>query len=426
MNIVLRPLSACWILLAALACPAAFAEGQDAKPEASPLRINGFGTFGFTSTFAPEGWFFRRDAAQYPEPKVTTLETDSRLGLQAHYEVNPQLELASQLVFKRRLRGSKPTESVEWLFASYKPVGDVTVRVGRTNPDLFLLSDYRNVGVAYPWVRPNTELYAALPLYTIDGADVSYMWSQDDARWRVKAFTGSADARATLAISSEQVNFKLRSALGALVTREQDGLLMRATLAGARMTAKSSAEANQAQAVLRSLESSPDPTVANQAAELERHWGLATDTAIFAELGVSYDHDDWLWSAEYSRVAVSTGTRSAQAAYVSVGRRFGDFTFYSMAGRIVSKLGVQATPDWSSLGPTVQQLGADIAFGLNGSRARQTSLSLGTRWDVHPQMALKLQLDHFWVSDTGGGLWVGRQARAAQPNVLSATLDFTF
>lgn len=426
MNIVLRHLSAVGVALASLWGGVAHADGQDAKPEGNPLRINGFGTIGLTSSFAPPGWFFRRDAAQYPEPKSTTLETDSRLGLQAHYEVNPQLELASQVVLKRRLRGSKPIESVEWLFASYQPVDAVTVRVGRTNPDLFLLSDYRNVGVAYPWVRPNTEFYAALPLYTIDGADVSYTWTRDDARWRVKAFTGGADARAALASSPEQVEFQLRSAFGALVTREQDGLLMRATLAGARLTAKSSAEAYQAQAVLQSLQSSPDPTVVSQAAELERNWGLAPDTAIFAELGVSYDRDDWLWSAEYSRVAVSTGTRSGQAGYVSVGRRFGDVTLYGMAGRMVSKLGVQSTPDWSGLGALAQQVATEVAYGINSSRARQTSLSLGTRWDIHPQMALKLQLDHYWVSETGGGLWVGPSMGAAQPNVLSATMDFTF
>ncbi|MGE5452226.1 MAG: hypothetical protein ACM3VZ_10360 [Acidobacteriota bacterium] len=424
---MLRPLSACCIVLAALAGPtASFAQGLDPKAGDSALRLNGFGTLGVTSTFAPEGWYFRRDAAQNPSSRKTSLETDSRLGLQAHYEVNPQLELASQVVLKRRLAGSKPIESVEWLFASYKPADAITWRVGRTNPDLFLLSDYRNVGVAYPWVRPNIELYAGLPLYTMDGTDISYSWSRGDANWRVKTFWGSSDSRTTLSSSPEQVHFKLNTALGALVTREEDGLLMRATLAGAHLTAKTSSQAYQALSVLQGLQNHPDPAIASQAAELERNCGLATDTAIFGELGVSYDRDDWLWSAEYSRVAVSTGTRSAQAGYVSVGRRFGDFTLYTMAGRVVSKLGVQRVPDWSSLGPTIQQVGTEVATGLNNSRSRQTSLSVGTRWDVHPQMALKVQLDHHWVGATGGGLWVGSHGEAAQPNVLSATLDFTF
>lgn len=422
MNTLVRHMSA----LAVIACCSASLQAQEAKQDQSPLRINGFGTLGVTSTHAPDGWLFRRDAAQYPSDHATTLETDSRLGLQAHYEVNPQLELASQVVLKRRLPGSKPFESVEWLYAAYKPTDKVTVRLGRTNPDLFLLSDYRNVGVAYPWVRPSTDLYAALPLYTMDGADVSYAWEQSDARWRLKTFIGSGDTRATLATSPEQVIFKLRSAGGAILTREQDGLLMRATLGGARMKAQSSPAAYGARDRLRSIQNYPDPTVAQQARDLEKNWGLDTDTALFAELGVSFDRDDWIWSAEYALVQVGTGTRSAQTGYVSLGRRIGDFTVYGMLGRSVSKLQVQPTPNWSSISADAQTLATQLTYGINGSRARQSTLSLGTRWDFHPQMALKVQLDHFWVSPNGSGLWVGPSLKAARPNVLSATLDFTF
>ncbi|MDE2431478.1 MAG: hypothetical protein KGN37_01350, partial [Burkholderiales bacterium] len=381
---------------------------------------------GVTDTRAPEGWYFRRDAAQYPVSKSIAFDTDARLGIQAHYNLSAQLSLTSQLVFKRRLSGSKPSENLEWLFASYKPTGDVTVRVGRTSPDIFLLSDYRNVGVAYPWVRPNVDLYAALPLYTIDGADASYMLNLGDARWRIKGFFGSADARATLATSADQFIFKLRSAGGALITREHDGLLLRATLAGARMSVSGSPQVSQALSVLHLVESQPDPILAAQARSLEANWGNQTDTAVFTEFGLSYDRDDWLISAEYGQVYVPTGTRSAKSAYASVGRRVGDYTFFTMVGRTLSKLGVQPTPDWSSLGSDIQAVGAAVAYSINGARSRQSSLSIGARWDFHPQAALKIQWDHFWVSDVGAGLWVGTTYQAAQPHVLSATLDFTF
>ena len=194
--------------------------------------------------------------------------------MQAHYEVNPKLELASQIVLKRRLPGSKPIESVEWLFAAYKPVGEVTIRVGRTNPDLFLLSDYRNVGVAYPWVRPNIELYAGLPLYAMDGADVSYVWNQHDSRWRLKAFAGSVDARATLATSSDQITFKLRSAGHDLDARARGLTVPRDPLtSGARMTAAAKPSTYAALGLLRSLEDHADPAVSAKARELDQKWG---------------------------------------------------------------------------------------------------------------------------------------------------------
>ena len=394
--------------------------------EQSPLRINGFGTLGVASSAAPDGWRFRRDAAQYPQARSTTFDTDSRLGLQAHYELDPKLELASQVVLKRRLPGAKPLDSVEWLFASYRPTGNLTVRVGRTNPDLFLLSDYRNVGVAYPWVRPNTDFYAALPLYTTEGMDAAYVWNQDDTRWRLKAFAGQANARATVANSPDPIIFKMKSALGVILTRERDGLLLRGTIAGARLSAKGSDQTYQLASALHGLQSWPDPAIASAARALEDRLGLNPDTAIFSELGVSYDHDGWMWSAEYSQVNVETGTRSAQSAYASVGRRFGDLTIYGLTGRTLSRMGLQATPDWSALGASTQYVGQVAAQGINGMRVRQSSLSLGLRWDFHPQMALKLQWDHYWVGEYGSGLWVGGNGQAVQPHVGTATLDFVF
>lgn len=422
MNKLLLRLCLAWPLAICAGIQAAHGAGEDN----GPLRINGFGTIGLTHIQAPEGWYFRRDAAQYPSDKQTSWDTDSRLGLQAHYEVSPRLELVSQVVLKRRLHDSKPLESLEWLFASYKPTGDVTLRVGRTNPDMFLLSDYRNVGVAYPWVRPNLEIYSALPLYTIDGADASYVWTHADTRWRAKTFVGNVNARATLAYSPEQLNFKLKPGGGLILTRESGGLLIRSIVFGARMSVDVSERTRAAGEVLRQLRASGDPTVAGQASELYRRLGLETDTALFAEVGVSYELDGWLWSAEYAKVRLSTGTRNAQSAYVSVGRRLGDFTLFGMMGRSVSDLPIQETPDWSGIGPQAQNLANSIVTSINSSRARQTSLTLGTRWDFHQQMALKVQWDHFWISRAGSSLWVGSSLEPARPDVFSASLDFTF
>lgn len=423
MKILLRRLP----VVLALACGGAWAQSQDDRAEQGHLRINGFGTVGVTSTYAPDDWRFRRDASQFPVDHRTAYDTDTRLGIQAHYDVNPQLELASQVVLKRRLENTPPLDSLEWLYAAYKPTGDLTVRLGRTSPDLFLLSEYRNVGVAYPWVRPNVELYSGLPLYTVDGADVSQVWHQGDARWRWKAFAGAANARATLTVSPEQLQFKLRPAAGVLLSREEDGLLVRATLAAARMKVDAPSSAVQAQTALRDLQAYPDPTVSAQARDLNRMLGLDAETAGFAELGVSYDRGGWLWSAEYARVEQTRSeSLASQSAYVSLGRRLGDVTVYGMLGRTLYRQRMVVAPDWSALGADAQALAAQVAYSLNSIRARESSLSLGARWDVGSQVALKVQWDHFWVSEVGSGLWVGPSLSAAQPHVLSATLDFTF
>ncbi|MDO9236404.1 MAG: hypothetical protein Q7U28_10295 [Aquabacterium sp.] len=392
------------------------------------LRLNGFGTVGMSVTDAPGSLQFRRDMSNLPDERSPTLKNDSRLGLQLHYDANPYLELVSQLVFKHGTPAvDKPADALAWLFAAYRPSSDITIRVGRTNTDIFLLSDYRDVGFAYPWVRPNVEVYSALPLYSLDGIDVSKTWEQGDARWKLKGFVGQTQTYGTIGRGPDDVfNFKLDKAWGALISREQDGLLLRATLGRAKTTTTASDVTNAALSFLHSLQSLPYPDVVAEASQLENALGIKSYMATFGEVGFSYDRDDWLLSGEYTVAEAKSGTRASRSAYVSAGRRLGDFTLFAMTGWQASKLGIIQAPNWQALGPDVQMLGQTSANSINGSRVKQRSLSLGMRWEFHPQIALKVQVDRFWVESFGSGLWVGSEQQQAHPFVATTALDFVF
>ena len=148
---------------------------QTAEPVSS-LRFSGFGTLGAVHADVSEPWGFRRDASQPLHQGGVRGDVDSRFGLQANYAIDNQLEFVGQVQLKRRVSESKPSDSLEWAFASYRPTSDLTIRVGRTSPDIFLLSDYRSVGFAYPWVRPNVETYAILPIFSVEGVDATKVW----------------------------------------------------------------------------------------------------------------------------------------------------------------------------------------------------------------------------------------------------------
>jgi hypothetical protein len=64
-------------------------------------------------------------------------------------------------------------QNLEWAYLRWRPWNDLDLRVGRLGLDVFLLSDYRNVGYAYPWMRPPQEFYAPLFPYHLDGADIA-------------------------------------------------------------------------------------------------------------------------------------------------------------------------------------------------------------------------------------------------------------
>ena len=73
-----------------------------------------------------------------------------------------------------------------------------------------------------------------------------------------------------------------------------------------------------------------------------------------------------------------------------------------------------------------QALGEAAVRVLNGARLEQSTLSIGARWDFHPQAALKLQWDRVNVSAAGASLWTGADSAPARARVASAVVDFIF
>lgn len=53
-------------------------------------------------------------------------------------------------------------------------------------------------------------------------------------------------------------------------------------------------------------------------------------------------------------------------------------------------------------GPELNQLQVMTQSSMNAVHIDQNTVSLGTRWDLHPKMALKAQWDNTWLRKNGG------------------------
>jgi hypothetical protein len=69
-----------------------------------------------------------------------------------------------------------------------------------------------------------------------------------------------------------------------------------------------------------------------------------------------------------------------------------------------------------------------IDQALNNNGIDQKSLSLGARWDVYENIALKAQWSHYWLGNDGTQFWVEPQSGPlpANVNVFSLGVDFVF
>ena len=82
------------------------------------------------------------------------------MGLQRNLNLGSTLSATTQVVARKRAAAAPLSQAIEWAFLAFQPEPAWLLRLGRTSPDVFLYSDVRNHGVAYPWVRPSQEFYA--------------------------------------------------------------------------------------------------------------------------------------------------------------------------------------------------------------------------------------------------------------------------
>lgn len=114
---------------------------------------------------------------------------DSRLGLQFSGNINDRMSATAQLI--ARGRGGNENIITDWAFVSIAAHKDLQIRTGKLKFPTFLISDYYEVGYAYPWIRPPQELYSLNPITTLVGVDALYTVPVGKANLLLQPYVGS-------------------------------------------------------------------------------------------------------------------------------------------------------------------------------------------------------------------------------------------
>lgn len=433
--------SACALLAGCLLSTAAAAEGLQvtepqpdhaaSEPAGRGFTVNGFGTLGLAHTEVGQPWQFIRDKTQLSQDGSLKTLLDTRVGLQVNWQLSPTLETVAQTVWKRMDRASASDDYLDWAFLAWRPTPEWTVRVGRTSPDAFLLSDHRNVGFAYPWVRPSVAFYGWWPIFNQDGIDVRRQWQHGNSTWIGKLSFGQSSSVIAHDALSSATDFHLKDIMLGTLSHEADGLVVKASWARGRFNADNP-DLTRLQAGLQAIESATAqvaPPIAMQASSLARKVADINAKSMVIEyvaLGASYSDGPWQLHGELSRVSGKINVLKGWRGYVSAGYRFDRTTLFTGVGWDAPKEKGTETPDWSALGPQAQEAGAQGARIANYFRCEQRTFTLGLRYDTSPRTAVKLQWDHIRVAPNGSGSWAAGGPQPARANVLTATFDFVF
>lgn len=383
------------------------------------VRVSGFGTFGMTAA-GDDAHGFRRKLNHSGQFGGLSVLSGSNFGLQIDVDILPNLSATVQAVAEERAKYDF-NNIVDWAFLSYQATPSVVARVGRMGIDLFMITEYRNVGFAYLWAHPIVEFYAPIPFSHFNGADLKYSHQIEAGRLDFKVFAGQTYADINAARGD--VYMKIQPLVGANVLFESEHWKARLSYAAAELSSVRSPVDQLANAF-----NQIPPAIWPQSVQLPGELSGEGRLVNYLSAGMAYDNNAWLIQSEVAMTSSEWSNSDKLNGYFSVGRRFGSVTLYSVAAAVKStdKLIKVSAPLVSS--PRLDQLQAVTQNALRASRVDQQTVSLGMRWDLYPQMALKAQWDHTWVDKDGTALLVMREPleKNMTLNIFSVNLNFVF
>ncbi len=273
---------------------------------------------------------------------------------------------------------------VEWLYASWDATADLNFKAGRTVLPLFLLSDTRNVAYAQTTVRPDNAVYQLNPITNLDGAM---------GTWNTKLLGGDVEVDAAYGST------KVTVATGTVKVKSVDVLAGKwtngtVTLRAAHSDLKLDAALPGTQAAISHLEAGATgctncASVLPAVAPFNNIKGTIDTIAGVYEAGSFSAQAEWL-----TRQTTSALVPDANAWYLQTSYRLGAFTPYAVVGKLNFKEPALGLTTAAAAPPAAHAANAAFDTFLQSPNDRRI-WQIGTRWDFHENMALKLQFENF-------------------------------
>ena len=405
------------LLALALALPLSGA-AQAANDTTPTWKLSGFGTLGAARSSERNADYSSSamKASGTGRSHEWSPQVDSKLGAQVDLQVGPRWSAVLQVVSEQHLDYSYRPR-VEWANLKYQATPELALRVGRIALPMFVAADYRKVGYAYPWVRTPVEIYGAIPLSSSDGADLTWRWNGESVRGTTQAFAGRTD----MALY-DGARLRGSGIVGLSQTIERGNLSLRASILTARLTITLFPQLFDG---LRAF--------GDQGRAIADRLAMERKRATTASIGLNYDPGQWFVLGEASHYRVDAYLGANDSIYASAGFRHGAFTPYLGYARAWGRM-----PDGphklrlDGLPPPYAEAGAFLNASVDTMlRAipSQSTASLGLRWDLAANLALKLQYDRVTprAGSRGTMMNLGPDFRSGQTaHVSSAALDFVF
>lgn len=442
-------------------------ENQPSDFLSNKWRVNGFATIGYADTDKYPDAVLRRNLYQSSsELRRNSFKLDSRIGVQLSKELSERWDVVLQGVLKHQ-HILHVTDYIDVAMLRYQASNEWQISLGRQPFDLFFMSDHRNVGYSYDWVRPPSEFYGFVSYDYLDGAKFIRRWGDFDNEWSLSFTVGLLeDASELISFDAfdprdDNVSSDNCSSCGPPQGPNQPGF-------GAGQGSTNSNDTTTAKPIYNTeitLHTGNWRLRANYAYlkfELEVGGVPATgleeifsDTNFFwpgvsellqaseiqeelhyVSVGGSWESGGWKVQTEISHSEAATLAFAGQRGYLHIRRRWGDWSPFLTFGfaRDDSSLDIQPLEE-VNISPDVPFYGVLLALEnefqsiTSVVRQNQNNISVGVRWDFAHEKALKFQCDRIRTDAQSGSIHdvLGRDfSQSVSRSWCSATFDWVF
>jgi len=338
----------------------------------------------------------------------------SLLGLQFDHLFNNKTDFVVQAIVRHRSKNNLD-RTISLAFLRHQLTPNWQIRVGRIAPDLFMFTESRDIDFSYVWATVPKEVYSIIPYRSIDGGDISYEKRFDSATFTTKIFAGTSEGEIIGGGALETV--KSENMYGLSITYDEfewsiQGKYTHATFANEAIT----------NMLLRNeIRKVPDFIWPNKEAFIPRI-GIESDNAKYAAINGQRMMNNWLLSAEFSRITSSSELlRKITNYYISAAYQLDHHSFYAVLGNSTSER-------WQFEEENVAtQFIPELIHGLeenfNFYSANQKSYSVGWRWNITSSTSVTTQYTHTKIDEHGGTLWLVNSTHSPAEDVNSLLIN---
>ncbi len=383
---------------------------EEAAAEGIDLKLHGFGTLGIVRTDDDHAQFVRDLSQPAGAGKNWTGKVDSLVGVQANLHFTPQTEAVLQAVSRYHHDGSHDPE-LAWAYLRHDFMPDFSLRAGRLGTELYMLGDSRLVGYSNLTMRPPPDFYGSLVFSYMDGVDVSTTLPLASGLLSGKLFAGRSPEKAPFGFG---IDWDLNGS----------------NLAGGYLDYLNGPwQFRLSHAQIRFKRETPiDEWLAQGGFVLPPYLALvpgmamAGQSAHFSSIGMVYDEGPLNLQLMLNQIRHdSPAYEDSRAGYLLAAYRIGALTPY---------LGISRSFTTEETLPSSPLPGIDnlTTLMVAQSHVDQYTITLGGRWDMRKNLALKAQID--WIRGQPSSLflfknvdpvnWDGNMA------VFGLALDFVF